>query len=279
MLTQPQIRRLVGTHGDGVHDQCVLWLATAYLVWLAVEREVLLIAAQPRLGIGRPPDIDAIRRRMVATIDERDGAALLAEIHLAVAAFDIEVAIDEQRAPSEGAPEGLLTIEVEGAMLVFRVAAIQGIVGTLEMAVLIIRALRPVERIEVETADEPHVLGLQAPAMHIAHMGLGDGIAALLTGERGVPGIIEVDVAEIAHREIVDGKGVAPEIEHGKVAHRPLHLPSLRGEHGLAGIGRKTDEMELFCTDHHPERFASVLSRHHFRMIRIVDPIDARSDK
>ena len=55
---------------------------------------------------------------MIATIDQRHRPTLLAEIHLALATFDIEVAVDKQRPLSERAPEGFLAIEVEGAMSV-----------------------------------------------------------------------------------------------------------------------------------------------------------------
>ena len=90
--------------------QRVLRLATAYKIGLAIQREVVLIAAQPRLGIGRPSDIDAVRRGMIATINQRDRSTLLAEIHLSLDAFHIEVAVGEQRPSSEGAPERFLTI-------------------------------------------------------------------------------------------------------------------------------------------------------------------------
>ena len=55
---------------------------------------------------------------MIAAINQCHRTALLAKIHLALDAFDIEIAVDEQRASSEGAPERLLTIEVEGAMFI-----------------------------------------------------------------------------------------------------------------------------------------------------------------
>ena len=98
--------------------ECVLRLATAYEIGFAIQREVVLIAAQPRLGIGRPSDINTIRRGMIATIDQRHRATLLTKIHLALDAFDIEIAVDEQWPPSDSAPNRLLAIEVEGAMFV-----------------------------------------------------------------------------------------------------------------------------------------------------------------
>ena len=59
--------------------------------------------------------------------------------------------------------------------------AVQGIVGTLEMTVLVIRMICPVQWIEVQATDETHVFCHQILAMHITYMRLGDGIAALFT--------------------------------------------------------------------------------------------------
>ena len=114
-----------------------LWLPAANDVGVPVEREVMLVAAQPRLGIGRPPYIDAVGKGMIAAIDNRHRATLFAEIHLTIVAHHVEIAVDEQRASSKHAPKGLLSVEVEMAMAIGG-SAIKGIVRTFKMAVLVI---------------------------------------------------------------------------------------------------------------------------------------------
>ena len=48
------------------------------------------------------------------------------------------------------------------------------------MAVFVNRSLCSIEGIQIETADEPYVLGFQTLTMNISYMGLSDGVAAFL---------------------------------------------------------------------------------------------------
>ena len=70
-------------------------MAGTYLIGFPVQREILLVAAQPRLGVGRPAQIDAVGRSLVTAIDNGDGSALFTEIHFAVTPFDIEITVNK----------------------------------------------------------------------------------------------------------------------------------------------------------------------------------------
>ena len=146
----------MGRQGGGLKG--ILRLPLSYQIGLAVERKSLLIATEPRLRIGCPAKIDVIRRGMIPAVDDGHGTALLGEIHLAVLALDIKIAVYKQCTSTERAPERLLTIEVELAMSIGS-SPVQCIVRTLEVAVLIIGVFGTVERIEVQATDKAHLLG------------------------------------------------------------------------------------------------------------------------
>ena len=114
---------------------------------------------------------------MIAAIDDCDRASLFAEIHVAAVALDIKIAIDEQCSSTKCAPERLLPVEVEVAMAI-GCSAVQCIIRTFKMAVLIIRMACTVQWVEVETTNEADVFGDETLPMNIAHMGLGNGITA-----------------------------------------------------------------------------------------------------
>ena len=163
-----------------LQNDCILRLFVTNDIRFAVKRKVLLIAAQPFLRIGRPTDIDVIRRRMKTTIHQSDRTSLFAEIHLTIVAHYVEIAVNEQCTFAKRTPKWLLSIEVEITMTIGR-CAIQRIVSTLEMTVLIIGILCTIQRIKVQTADEAHLLGYQTVSMHIANMGLCDSIATFFS--------------------------------------------------------------------------------------------------
>ena len=152
------------------------------------------------------------------------------------------------------------------------------VIGTLEVAVLVIGTGRAIERVKVQATNETHILSHQLSAVDIAHVGLGDGLVALLLRERGVQGIVEVYIAVIAHREVLDGKRVAPEVEHREVADSPLCLSALRSQYNVLRILVKSDEMEDFCTDNGTKGFPAILADGHLRRVGIIDPIDTGSD-
>ena len=57
--------------------------------------------------------------------------------------------------------------------------AVERIVGTLEVAVLVVGFGGTVQRIQVQPTDEADILSLQTPAVDVAYVSLGDGVAAL----------------------------------------------------------------------------------------------------
>ena len=255
----------------------VLWLADANEIGFTVAGEVPLIAAQPRLRIGRPPNIDTIRWRMIPTINQRDGAALFAEIHLAILTFHIKVAVYKQDTLAKGTPERFLTIEVKVATAIDSVS-VQGIVRTFEMTILVIRILRTTEWIQVQTTDETHIFSDQTGPMHIAHMSLRNGIAAFLSIKQRISWINKVNIAIIAHRQILDRQRIAPEVEHREITNSPLHLASLTGKNNILRTFAFPDEMYVFTLYDHTKRLTSVLSDLDRCIVRIVNPIDARID-
>ena len=64
--------------------------------------------------------------------------------------------------------------------------AVERIVGTLEVAVLVVGFGGSVQRIQVQATDEADILSQQTPAVNVADVGLGDGVAALLAREGGI---------------------------------------------------------------------------------------------
>ena len=176
-------------------------MAVADDVVLAVEREVVLVAAEPRLRIGCPTDIDTITGSMVSTVNHCDRSSLLAEIHLAIGPLNVEVAVYEHCASARCAPERFLPVEVEVAMTVYGIT-VKGIVGTFKMTVLVIGFLCTVQRIKVETTDKTHVLCPQTIAVYIAYMGLRYSIAALLAGKGWIQRVVKVNIAEVAHCDV-----------------------------------------------------------------------------
>ena len=223
-LTDIQVRHLC-TDEIGKNYR-ILWLTTAYLIRFAIQREVLLIATQPALGIGRPSDIDTVRGSMIATINHGDRTTLFTEVHLTVLAFHVEIAVDEHRPLAKSAPERLLSIKVHLAMAI-NGRTVHGIIRTLEMAILIIRILSAIEGIEVQTTDETDVFSPHLSAMDIAHMSLGNRLTTFLTGKGRIERIVEVDITVVAHRQVLYREFIAPEVEHGEVADGTLCLASL----------------------------------------------------
>lgn len=105
---------------------------------------------------------------MVTAVYQGDGASLLAEIHLAVIAHDIEIAIDKQCPCAKCTPERFLSVEVELTMAIGR-CTIQSIVCTLEVAVFIVGMACTVQGIQVEATDETYPSGRQGVSMDIAY--------------------------------------------------------------------------------------------------------------
>ena len=63
--------------------------------------------------------------------------------------------------------------------------------------------------------------------MYIADMGLGDGVTPLGTVQLGVLGKYKVDVAVVAHREVLHLQRLHPEVKHGEVADGSLGMSAL----------------------------------------------------
>lgn len=158
-------------------DDRILGMFLPYDIRFPVEQEVLLVASEPGSWIGCPAKVNAVGRSMVPAVDDGDRASLFAEVHLAVAAFNKEITINEHRSGAKGAPERFLTIEVEVAVSVGG-RAVESIVSTFKMTVFIVRVSCSVQRIEVQTADEAYFLGYQTVAVDVADMRLCNGIAA-----------------------------------------------------------------------------------------------------
>ena len=95
---------------------------------------------------------------MVAAVNDGNRTSLLTEKHLTIRAHHVEIAVNEHRPGTESTPERLLTIEVKIATAV-NGRPVQGIVGTLEMAVLITGIACPVEGIEIQATDKTDVFG------------------------------------------------------------------------------------------------------------------------
>ena len=106
-------------------------------------------------------------------------------------------------------------------------SAVQCVVGTLEVAFLIVGMGSTVQRIQVQAADEAYLLGYKGVAMHIADMGLGDGVTPLGTVQLRILGIYEVNVAVVAHGEVLHLQRLHPEVKHGEVADGSLCLSAL----------------------------------------------------
>ena len=153
------------------------------------------------MRIGCPSHIDAVGRSVVATVDDADGTALFAEKHLAILALHVEITVDEQSTLTKGAPEWLLSVEVEVAMAV-NGRTIERIIGTFEMTVLIIGISGTIEWIQVETADEAYPFGNKTISVNVPHMGLSDGITAFGTIELRIQRIDKINITVIAHGEI-----------------------------------------------------------------------------
>ena len=214
---------------------------------------------------------------MIATVDNRYRTALLTEELLGAIALRREITVNEQCSPAASAPERFCTVEVEVAMTIDS-RTIQRIVGTLEMAVFIIRIGGTIQGIEVQTTDEAHPVSNQAVAMDITNMGLRDSLVALSAVEPGIQRINQVYIAVITHREVVYTERLHPEVKHGEVSDSPLCLSPLRGQQHILRLLSHSDEMDVFALNNHPKWFPSVLSYPHSGVVRVVNPIDSRTD-
>ena len=114
--------------------------------------------------------------------------------------------------------------------------------------------------------------------MNIAHMSLGDGIAALRTIELWIQGIDQIDIAIVAHRQVIHPQGLHPEIEHSEIAYGSLHLSSLGSQYHILRIISHSNEMEIRAADRHTKRFTPVLTHLHGRVVGVVNPIDTGTD-
>ena len=214
---------------------------------------------------------------MIATVDNRYGTSLFTEIHLPTLSLQVEITVDEHSPLAKGAPKRLLSIEVKIAVAIDS-RAVQGVIGTLEMTVFIIGMLRPIQGIQVQTTDKADLAGYQAIAMNITDMSLGNGIAASGAIKLWIQGIDQIDIAIVAHRQVIHPQGLYPEVEHREITHGSLHLSALGSQHHILRILSHSNEMKIRAADRHAKRYLSVLPFLHGRVIGVVNPIDTGTD-
>ena len=188
----------------------------------------------------------------------------------------MEIAVEHHGTCLPGGIEWLLSVKFKVTMQIDPIAR-KGIVGTLHVTMVEEDAARTVERVHVEPADEPDVTGHHPVAMAVGHMRLRDGrgafLSALLRSER----IVEVHITIVAHSEVAHLESVAMEVEHGEIAHRPLRLSTLRGEHHMAWVVGESDDVEILAIHGHAKRLASVASHGNGWVVGVVYPIDVGS--
>ena len=242
---------------------------------LTVGRHVVLVATQP---IGRrvgPSGIE-VACAVVAAIDHREGILRLAEVLAQHLMLDIEVAIEENSTATVGVVEGLLAVETERTAHI-KTRRGEGIVGRFHVAILEQDALCTCQRTHIESAQEVDITCHDAVAVAVGHVCLRDGRVALLAPQFGLEGVFEVDVAEIAHREVLETHTVAREVEHREVTHSTLRLTACRSQHHRTRVGIQTLQLEVGAVDDHTEgilalRTADVV------IVGVIDPIDPRGD-
>jgi hypothetical protein len=69
-----------------------------------------------------------------------------------------------------------------------------------------------------------------------------------------------------------------PEVEHGKIPHSALSLSSLGSEHNVLRLFPQSDEAQIVTMNRHAKGYAPILSDSYLRVIRIINPIDSRTD-
>ena len=95
-----------------------------------------------------------------------------------------------------------MSVEIEIAVAIDGVA-VQGIVGTFEVAVLIIGMTGPIQWVKVEATDEAYPFSDERFAMYISHMGLRDGFTAFGAIVFRIQRIDEIDITVVSHGEIL----------------------------------------------------------------------------
>jgi hypothetical protein len=210
---------------------------------------------------------------METAVNEGERTRGLAKIRPVVLAAKIEVTVEHHRPCLPRSVEWLLSEKIKVAMEINPIAC-EGIIGTLHVAAVEKNASGPIEWIHVESANEPDVPRDDTVAMAICHMCLGDSRTAFVAPQFRIQWIFEVNVAIVAHRHILHLKLIDMKVEHGEIAYGTLCLPSHRGEHHVAGIITKAYHRELLRADDHAKRLTAIDAYHHFRHIRVVDPVD-----
>jgi len=214
---------------------------------------------------------------METAVNEGERTRGLAKIRPVVLAAKIEVAVEHHRPCLPRSVEWLLSEKIKVAMEINPIAC-EGIIGTLHVAAVEKDASGTIEWIHVESANEPDVPRDDTVAMAICHMCLGNSRTAFVAPQFRIQRIFEVNVAEIAHGEVAYFQTVTVEIEHGEIAYGSLRLSALCGEHHVARIVSKSDEVQVLASDGEPYRFMAVLSHSYCGVIGVVYPIDVWSD-
>ena len=163
---------------------------------------------------------------MIATVNQGYRTTLLTEVHLPIITFYVEITVNKQSPLAECAPEGFLPIQIHFAVPIDR-RAIKCIVGTFEMTVFIVRIIRTIERIKIQTTDKTDIFSSQRLPMNIPDMRLRDALTPFLTGKSRIERIVKVHIAEVTQRHVFYRQFVTPEIEHGEITDSPLHLSTL----------------------------------------------------
>ena len=242
----------------------------------AVQSDTFLVTAGPPVRIGRPFERGALRS-LYAAVNQGEGAVGLAEIRLWRSAQQTEIAVDEDRPRRMRGIERFLPVEIEVAVQIYTIAG-KGIVGTLHVAAVEKDASCPVERVHVQTTDEPHVAGHCLVAVAVGHMGLGDGTAALFAAQLWMEGIVQVYIAVVAHGEIAHFQSVAPEVEHGEIAVSTLGLTALRSQYHLLGPTGQSYQVKVSAPHRHTERSPSLYRCRHPFIVGVVNPIHIGCD-
>ena len=135
-----------------------------------------------------------------------------------------------------------------------------------------------IQGVQVQTTDKTNSISHQTIAMNIAHMGLGDGIAALGTIQLWIQGIDQIDITIVAHGQVIHPQGLHPEVEHGEITHGALHLSSLGSQYHILRILSHSNEMKIRTANGHAKRLTPVLPHLDSRVVRVINPIDTGTD-
>ena len=258
-----------GKLGLPVQRDGVEGLGRAHEGGLPVQGNVILVAAEPFLGPEGPGELDGTPGGVVAHVHQRMPPDALADRLHGLAVADVEVTVQEDGAVGVHAAERLAAPEVQVAVQI-HAAAVERIVGAFHVAAVEEDEFGAGQRAEVEPRLEADVPRQDAVAVAEGHLRLRDGGILRLAAQFRLAGIDEVDVAVVAHREVLDHQVVAPEIEHREIAHGALGLPAGGSQDHVPGVIRHAEQLQGLAAHHHPEGGAPADGAADLPVVRIV---------